>query len=99
MLLAPGVAVASSVTPGSYSFLGVGTKVSPESTIDAGALIGAGSVEVKDIMPHVVAFGHRECRVRRAKEDDEVPTAYAIATASRLLNSRMLQIGKSRGRT
>jgi len=98
-LVAPDVEVASSVTIGSGSFLGVGAKIDPKNTVGASALIGAGSVVARDIPSHVVVFGHPAGRVRSAIENDEAYTEEAIVTASRFLNSRMLQTGKTKGQT
>jgi acetyltransferase-like isoleucine patch superfamily enzyme len=88
VLIAPGVAIASDVTIESHSFLGVGTKIAPSLRIGTGTLLGAGSVVIKDIPSHMVAFGQPACPVRRVREDDEVPTEEAITAAARSAASR-----------
>jgi UDP-perosamine 4-acetyltransferase len=55
--IAPQCGIAGSVTVGSGSMLGVGTKVIPGITIGKNATIGAGSVVVRNIPEGALAMG------------------------------------------
>ena len=55
--IAPGVRLAGNVQVGEGGLLGIGCSVIPERTIGAWATIGAGSVVVDDVPPHVTVKG------------------------------------------
>jgi UDP-perosamine 4-acetyltransferase len=55
--IAPQCALAGNVNVGSYSFLGIGTKVIPGIAIGENVTVGAGGVVVKDIADGVLAIG------------------------------------------
>jgi sugar O-acyltransferase (sialic acid O-acetyltransferase NeuD family) len=61
----PGVRLAGAVTVGPGTMLGIGAVVIPKRRIGAWAVVGAGSVVVRDIADRCVAFGN-PARVRRA---------------------------------
>ncbi|MCA9197182.1 MAG: acetyltransferase [Planctomycetales bacterium] len=67
--IAPGSTLAGTVTLESEVFLGAGTTVIPERKIGHGAIVGAGSVVVRDIPAHAVAYG-TPARVQRILQTD-----------------------------
>lgn len=55
--ISPGVHLAGKVTVGRATWIGIGTTVIDRIRIGTGAVIGAGSVVIRDIPDEVVAFG------------------------------------------
>ena len=55
--IGPGATLAGCVTVGPQAFVATGSSVIPGVTIGDGSLVGAGSVVVRDIPPHVIAYG------------------------------------------
>ena len=72
------VAISGYVTVGSHCFLGTGSRIGPETTIGSGTLVGAGSLVVRDISPHVIAYGQPAVVKRRVTAKDEVPTKQEV---------------------
>ena len=56
--------------------------LNPERKVATGSLLGAGSVVVKDIPPHVVAYGHPAHAVPPVRSGDDVPMPMDIAGAA-----------------
>lgn len=55
--VAPGCNIAGNVHVGKGVFLGIGCKIIPKMTIGEWTTVGAGSVVVKDVPGHSIAFG------------------------------------------
>ena len=55
--VAPGVAMAGTVTVGERALIGVGSAVRPGITIGADAVVGAGSAVIADVPAHAVVAG------------------------------------------
>jgi sugar O-acyltransferase (sialic acid O-acetyltransferase NeuD family) len=73
VMMGPRGALSGFVTVASHSFLGAGCAAHPERVIGRGSLIGAGSVIVRDIPPHVVACGSPAVALRAIRAGDDVP--------------------------
>lgn len=66
--LAPGVNLGGRAIVEEGTFLGIGAKVAPEVRVGAWAVIGAGSVVLKDVPPRVFCHGVPARTVRELKE-------------------------------
>ena len=56
--LAPGACLTGNVSVGPRSFLGCGCRVIPETSIDSDAIIGAGSVVIRDVKSGQKVYGN-----------------------------------------
>lgn len=70
--IGPGATLAGCVSVGARAFVATGASVIPEIRIGEGSVIGAGSVVVRDVPAHVVAYGC-PARCRRALEPTASP--------------------------
>lgn len=68
--IAPGAILGGNVEVGEFSAVSLGASIIHGKKIGAHSVIGAGSVVVKDIEDHVVAFG-TPCRILRKRVEDE----------------------------
>jgi len=67
--ICPGVHLGGSVSVGRATWVGIGSCVKDHITIGSSSLIGAGSVVVRDIPDHVVAYGN-PAKVRKEVHND-----------------------------
>jgi acetyltransferase-like isoleucine patch superfamily enzyme len=65
--LNPAVNIASNVTVGESTLIGIGTNIIDGINIGSNSIIGAGSVVTKDIPDGVIAYGS-PCKIIRANE-------------------------------
>ncbi len=56
--LAPGTCLTGNVIVGPRSFLGCGCRVIPETIIDSDAIVGAGSVVIRNVKPGQTVYGN-----------------------------------------
>jgi sugar O-acyltransferase (sialic acid O-acetyltransferase NeuD family) len=56
--ICPGVKMAGCVEVGDYVTIGTGAIISPRIKVGAGAIVGAGAVVVKDVLPRTVVIGN-----------------------------------------
>lgn len=68
--LAPGAITGGHVQIGSRSFIGLGAHVVHRVSIGTDTVVGAGSLVLKDLPAHVVAYGS-PARVKRKRQPDE----------------------------
>jgi len=84
IMMGPRGALSGFVNVESHSFLGAGCAVHPERMIGRGSLIGAGSVVVKDIPPHVIARGAPATVARKVRPGDDVPSPDEIKSLAQI---------------
>jgi sugar O-acyltransferase (sialic acid O-acetyltransferase NeuD family) len=79
VLLATEVVLGGFCRVGSHSFVGTGSVVAPERRIGTGTLVGAGSLVLRDVPDHVIAYGRPAAAARDVRPGDEVPTPEEIS--------------------
>jgi sugar O-acyltransferase (sialic acid O-acetyltransferase NeuD family) len=84
IMMGPRGALSGFVSVASHCFLGAGCAVHPERMIGRGTLIGAGSVVVRDIPPHVIARGAPAAVARTVRPGDDVPSPDEIDSLSQI---------------
>lgn len=70
--ICPGVHLGGNVSVGRATWVGIGSCVKDHISIGSGALVGAGSVVVKDIPDHVVAYGNPAKVKKRVSHDESI---------------------------
>jgi acetyltransferase-like isoleucine patch superfamily enzyme len=73
VLFGAAAAIGSFSAVGSHSFLGNGVVTVPEARIGCGTLVGTGSLVVKELPSHVIAYGRPALPIRPVRAGDEVP--------------------------
>jgi sugar O-acyltransferase (sialic acid O-acetyltransferase NeuD family) len=84
VMMGPRGALSGFVNVASHCFLGAGCAVHPERLIGRGSMIGAGSVVVRDIPPHVIARGAPAAVARPVRPGDDVPTPDEVLALSQI---------------